>query len=275
MIDLANSQEASKAQTSILITGATGGIGHSTARKLVSDYGTACQYILLGRDTEKLQQIVDELAGVHGASFDVCAVAVDLLAADATKQLLSQLKSAHNIILPSQYAFSFNFKPIEKLIHCAGTLHESVLMMTRDSDIHEQLQIHVVQALKLVQQVSKLMLRRKSGQIVLFSSVVAQQGSEGQVVYASAKAAVEGIVKSAAKELGKHNIRINAIAPGVIETDMTAHFAEDIKKTLADKTALNRLGQPEDIANVVGFLVSDSAAYITGQVIAVDGGIAL
>lgn len=275
MTDLTTSLKDSPAKASILVTGATGGIGMATTKALVKCYGMSFQYILLGRDEQKLQHLIDELCESVAFSLDICAVTIDLLHSDACKLLFSQLKSAENILLPPSHPFLFQCKPIQKLVHCAGTMSESVLMMTRDTEIHEQLQLHVVQALKLVQQVSKFMLRQQQGQIVLFSSVVAQQGSEGQVLYAAAKAAVEGIVRSASKELGKHNIRVNGIAPGVIETDMTSHFSQEKKQTLVEKTPLQRLGNPEDVAGVVSFLLSEQSAFVTGQIICVDGGITL
>lgn len=266
-------------KSSILITGATGGIGKAICRKLIARYSGSYQFILCGYSREKLQHLLDELSSIYSStdSISLCGIAMDLLDSDSTKQLFDQMRKSTALLFPSthQSTDEFSCLPIEKVVHCAGTLHDAMLMMTRDDDIQAQLQLHVVQSLKLIQYASKMMLRRKIGQVLLFSSVVAQQGSEGQIVYAAAKAAVEGIVKSAAKELGMHNIRVNAIAPGVVETDMTAHYDDIKKQALAQRTAIRRLGTVDDIASVADFLLSDAASYITGQIIAVDGGMSL
>jgi 3-oxoacyl-[acyl-carrier protein] reductase len=118
-------------------------------------------------------------------------------------------------------------------------------------------------------------MRKKTGSIVVLASIVGVYGSAGQTVYAASKAAVANIARSAAKELGRSGIRVNAVAPGVIETDLTAGLSEDAKAENTGKTPLGRLGRAEDVANAIRFLVSDEASFITGQVLGVDGGLVL
>ena len=126
-----------------------------------------------------------------------------------------------------------------------------------------------------VQAASRVMSRRKSGAIVLLASIVGENGSAGQTAYAASKAAVGNIARSAAKELGRHNIRVNAVAPGVIETDMTAHLGEKVIAERIEDTALGRLGKPEEVAKAIRFLASDEAAFVTGQILGIDGGLVL
>jgi 3-oxoacyl-[acyl-carrier protein] reductase len=119
------------------------------------------------------------------------------------------------------------------------------------------------------------MMRKRSGSIVLFGSIAGEHGAIGQTAYAAAKAAVAGAARSAARELGPYGIRVNAVAPGVIRTDLTAGQSEEVLGAVVRRTPLGRLGEPADVARVVRFLVSDEAAFVTGQVLGVDGGLVL
>ncbi|WP_171038983.1 SDR family NAD(P)-dependent oxidoreductase [Pseudoalteromonas sp. S1727] len=240
-----------------LITGASSGIGYAIARNLVRQHKAV---ILVARNTEKLNMAQAQLLELCPDAHILTEV-VDLSDSAQIKRLLSFI---------SQQKIN-----LEGVVHCAGDMLEAPLMMSRDIQIDQQYQIHLKSALLLCQGVSKLMLRKKYGSIVLVSSVVAEQGGSGQVVYASMKAAIKGLVTSLAQELGSYNIRVNALAPGVIETPLIAHFDDEKKQQLSQRTALKRLGEAEDIANVAAFLLASQSAYITGQTIAVDGGLRL
>lgn len=240
-----------------LITGANSGIGYATANNLVAQHKAV---ILVARNAVKLKMAQEQLLISYPAANILIEVA-DVSDSAQIKQLFSSI---------SQQKAN-----VEGLVHCAGDMLEAPLMMSRETQIEQQYQIHLKAALLLCQGTSKLMLRKKRGSIVLISSVVAEQGTSGHVVYASMKAAIKGLVTSLAQELGSYNIRVNALAPGVIETPLVAHFDDAKKQHLSKRTALKRLGQAEDIANVVTFLLTNQAAYITGQIIAVDGGLRL
>ena len=128
-------------------------------------------------------------------------------------------------------------------------------------------------AFLFLREAAKIMTRQRAGRIINISSVVGQMGNAGQINYAAAKAGLIGMTKSAAKELGSRSVTVNAVAPGFIETDMTASLAEDVRKAYVSAIPLGRLGSAQDVADAVAFLASDKAAYITGQVIAVNGGL--
>lgn len=167
------------------------------------------------------------------------------------------------------------FGSIDGLVNNAGVMQESAIAMTSMTTLQHLLDVNVKATYVHLQLLSRLMMRNKIGSIVNISSVVAQQAASGQSAYSMSKASIEALTRSAAKELGGFNIRVNAVAPGFIETDMTAHYNEEQKQTLLKNMALNRLGKPEDVANVIGFLLSDHSSYITGQVIGVDGALTL
>jgi len=126
-----------------------------------------------------------------------------------------------------------------------------------------------------LQAAARLMRRKKSGSIILMSSIIGREGNKGQLVYGATKAAVLGAMRTAAKELGPEGIRVNAIAPGVIETDMTKHLSPAARERLMSNIALDRSGTPEDVADVALFLASDLSRYVSGQVIGVDGGMVI
>jgi 3-oxoacyl-[acyl-carrier protein] reductase len=157
----------------------------------------------------------------------------------------------------------------------AGVLADALIGMITDELVGTMLATNVAGTINTVQAAARVMTRQRHGSIVVLGSVVGERGNAGQTAYAASKAAVGSIARSAAKELGRHGIRVNAVAPGVIDTDMTAHLpAEVITRRLAD-TPLGRLGQPDDVARVIRFLAGDDAAFVTGQVLGVDGGIVL
>lgn len=240
----------------ILVTGAYGGIGKALCRMLAE---LGLDLAILGRDSDKLLLLTDELR--HSYGVNVFHYALDL--------------TCESDRLAMQKALFSQIKTLSGFIHCAGILSEKSLMMTKVEDIQNDIQINLISAIELSQFASKLMIRKKTGVISLLTSVVAEQGSAGQAIYGASKAGIIGFVKSLAKELGPLGIRVNAVSPGFIETNLVAHYDEARKKEITQRTALIKLGKAEDVANLLSFLHSDKASYITGQVISVDGGLSL
>lgn len=164
------------------------------------------------------------------------------------------------------------FGTIDILINNAGITKDNLLMRMSEEDFDKVIEINLKSVFNMTKAVQKTMLKNRKGSIINMSSVVGVKGNAGQANYAASKAGMIGFTKSVALELGSRNIRCNAIAPGFIETEMTAKLNEDTVKGWRESIPLKRGGTPEDIANVCVFLASDMSAYVTGQVINVDGG---
>ncbi len=167
------------------------------------------------------------------------------------------------------------FRRIDILVNNAGITRDNLLMRMSEADFDAVIAANLKGAFLCMKAVSRLMLKQRYGRIVNLSSVVGLRGNAGQVNYAASKAGVIGMTKSLAKELASRGVTVNAVAPGFIETDMTAALPEAARTAAQNGIPMNRLGAPEDVAKAVGFLASDDAAYITGQVLAVDGGMAM
>ncbi|WP_233008778.1 SDR family NAD(P)-dependent oxidoreductase [Rheinheimera faecalis] len=240
-----------------LITGASRGIGRATAMALAK---AGHELILVARDAAALKQVQMECQAL-GALVSIHTV--DLTDRDAVTALFRQLHT------------ELQNKGLSNLVHCAGQMQDSLLTMTRLADVDQLLALNVTATVQLCQLASKLMVRHKAGHLLLLSSKVAESGSAGQAVYAASKGAVSSLVKSLAKELGPTGIRVNAVAPGFIETDLTAHYNEDKRQQLTAQISLRRLGQANEVAAVIQFLCSNDARYITGHILAVDGGFSL
>jgi 3-oxoacyl-[acyl-carrier protein] reductase len=165
-----------------------------------------------------------------------------------------------------------DFGNIDILINNAGITKDNLLMRMSEEDFDAVININLKSVFNMTKAVQKIMLKNRKGSIVNMSSVVGVKGNAGQANYAASKAGMNGFTKSIALELGSRNIRCNAIAPGFIETEMTAKLNEDVVKDWREAIPLKRGGTPEDVANVCVFLASDMSAYVTGQVINVDGG---
>ncbi|WP_410562434.1 glucose 1-dehydrogenase [Amycolatopsis sp. cmx-4-61] len=233
-----------------LVTGGTRGIGLATARALAEAGATV---VLTGRDEARAK----EAAASVGAS----GLALDVTDAKAVSSLVRGVAKEHG--------------RLDIVVANAGIMEDALLGMIREDLVDTTLSTNVAGTLHTVQAAARAMMRKKTGAIVVLASIVGEYGSAGQTVYAASKAAVANIAKSAAKELGRSGIRVNAVAPGVIETDLTAGLSEDAKAENAGKTPLGRLGRPEEVANAIRFLVSDEASFITGQVLGIDGGLVL
>ena len=168
-----------------------------------------------------------------------------------------------------------NFGTFDILVNNAGITRDNLLIKMSESDFDEVIATNLKGVFNCTKAVARIMMKQRSGRIVNLSSVVGLTGNISQANYAAAKAGIIGFTKSAAKELASRNVTVNAVAPGFIETDMTNVLSDKVKDELLKGIPAGRIGDVEDVANLVAFLVSDKAAYITGQVIAVDGGMAM
>jgi 3-oxoacyl-[acyl-carrier protein] reductase len=161
---------------------------------------------------------------------------------------------------------------LDVLVNNAGVAVDGLVMRMKDEDWDKQLDTNLKGAFALIRAASRPMMKQRGGAIINLTSIVGESGNGGQAAYSASKAGLIGLTKSVAKELASRNIRVNAVSPGFIDTDMTAGINEEMRKKMLEGIPLGRLGSPEDVANAVVFLASDSAAYITGEVLKVNGG---
>jgi len=164
---------------------------------------------------------------------------------------------------------------IDVLINNAGITKDQLMLRMSEDDFSSVVDINLKGTFNCVKSVTRSMFKRRSGVIINISSVIGIVGNVGQVNYAASKAGIIGMTKALAKEYAARGIRVNAVAPGFIDTEMTEGLTDEVKKAILDRIPLNTLGTPEDVANLVIFLVSDKAKYITGQILAVDGGMTM
>ena len=239
------------------VTGSTRGIGWACARTLTKFGATV---ILNGiQSREALDRRREELkkefnAECDGFLFDVSN--------------MSETEKCYNQIFKK-------YKRLDILVNNAGTLDDNLIGMIRKEDISHTFGTNVNGIIYNLQFAARLMARKKSGTIINISSLVGRVGNEGQVVYGGSKAAVIGITLSASRELASKNIRVNAIAPGFINTDFVKPLPPAIFQQRLNSVKMGRIGEPEDVANAVLFLASDLSSYITGQILGVDGGMIL
>jgi len=237
----------------VWVTGASSGIGRSTAIRLAGEGATL---ILAGRSQERLDEVAQKIRSLNAP--ECLTLAYDVADADAVKQAFK--------IVSAQYG------RLDGLVNNAGILEESLLSMITPAHIERTFSINVFGVLYHMQLASRLMMRKKRGSIVNISSIMGNRGKEGLSVYGASKAAVVGATVSASKELAQFQIRVNAIAPGFIATEMTERLNEDMYQKRLGGVKMKRAGQPEEVADTVLYLLSDLSNYVTGQTIGVDGG---
>ena len=240
-----------------LITGASRGIGRATAVEMCRQ---GADVVLVGRDRESLDETARECANARiGATAEV-------VTADAADP--AAVEAAVGTTLA-------RFERCDYAVANAGQSIDGLLLRLKPETIDQMLAVNLKSAFYLCGAVAKPMMKQRAGAIVLVSSIVGLTGNAGQAAYAASKAGLLALAKSVAKELGSRNIRVNAVAPGLIETAMTQSMPDAAKEALVKQAALGRAGTPQDVAGVVAFLCSDAAAYVTGQTIVVDGGVVM
>ncbi|WP_415324351.1 3-oxoacyl-[acyl-carrier-protein] reductase [Clostridium perfringens] len=239
-----------------IVTGGTRGIGRAIALKL-ADHGAniVINYRNSDKEAEELKAILE------GKGVKVLTVKCDISNFEDSKNLMDKCKEV--------------FGKIDILVNNAGITKDTLIMRMKEEDFDNVIDVNLKGTFNCAKHASAIMLKQRFGKIINMTSVVGIVGNAGQVNYAASKAGVIGLTKSLAKELGSRGITVNAVAPGFINTDMTASLSEKVKEEASKNIPLKRLGDPEDVANLVGFLASDASNYITGQVINVDGGMVM
>ncbi|MFC6276142.1 3-oxoacyl-ACP reductase FabG [Psittacicella hinzii] len=232
-----------------LVTGASRGIGQAIAKELA-----ARGYTVVGTaTTESGAAKISEYLGANGTG-----MVLNVTSKDSQKEVLAAIKE--------------KFGDVDILVNNAGITRDKLLMRLSDQDWDDIINTNLTPIFQLSQAVMRPMMKKGFGRIVNIGSVVGSMGNLGQANYSAAKAAVIGFTKSMSLEVAAKGVTVNVVAPGFIETDMTDVLSDDIKTALLDKIPAKKLGQPEDIAKAVAFLVSDDAQYITGHTLHVNGG---
>ena len=242
-----------------VVTGSTRGIGREIARELAA----AGMNVVVNSSSEKSLPAAEALAAEIAGQFGVEAVAVAANVADEAE--------ANALIAAATDAFG----RVDVLVNNAGITRDGLAARMGDEDFDAVIDINLKGTFHCCRAAAKVMMKQRWGRIINMSSVVGVYGNAGQVNYAASKAGVIGLTKALAKEVARKGVTVNAIAPGFIATDMTAALSEEQRAHALERIASGRLGEPEDVAALAAFLASEDAAYITGQVICVDGGLTL
>jgi len=236
-----------------LVTGGTRGIGLAIARLLADD---GASVVVSGRDPGRLDSAAKELEALGASALAVVA--------DAGKR-----EDADRLVEATRERFG----RIDVLVNNAGITRDQLLVRMKDDDWDKVMETNLRGVFLMTRAVGKVMMRQKSGRMINISSTAGAMGNPGQVNYSAAKAGVIGLSKAAARELAHWNILVNVVAPGLIETDMTATISAEAREGLMQQVPLKRVGTAREVAEVVRFLAGDAAGYITGQVIHVNGGL--
>lgn len=235
------------------VTGASRGIGRACALALAK---RGARVVLAARNREKLEEVASE---IRSSGSQAHVVEIDLSSADSIKAAFANSAS--------------EVGPTEILVNNAAITKDGLAVRMKQEDWSAVVDTNLTGSFLCIQQVLQPMMRARWGRIINISSVVGEMGNAGQVNYSASKAGLIGLTKSLALELGSRNVTVNAVAPGFVETDMTGVLSPEIKEKLLANIPLRRMGQPEDVAAAVEFLAGDGAAYITGHVLGINGGL--
>lgn len=232
-----------------LVTGASRGIGRAIAEKLVKNGAT----VIGTATTEKGAEAISQYLGANGKGF--------LLNVTDEKSIDSVID-----------AVKLQFGDIDILVNNAGITRDNLLMRMKENEWQDILDTNLTSVFRVSKALLRTMMKKRYGRIVTIGSVVGTMGNAGQANYSAAKAGLIGFSKSLAREVASRGITVNVVAPGFIETDMTRALSDEQRTAILSQVPANRLGEPEEIANAVAFLVSDDAAYITGETLHINGG---
>lgn len=236
-----------------LVTGGSRGIGRAIALEL----GKSC-YVAVGYTSSKdsAEEVVGEIVKSGG---EATAIQIDVTSSESIENAFATIEKELN--------------GVDILVNNAGITKDNILPRIKEDDWNDVINTNLTGSFKTSQRAIKHMMKNKWGRIVFISSIVGIVGNQGQANYAASKAGLIGLSKSIAKEMGSRSITSNVVAPGYIDTDMTAFLTDEQKDNIIEQLSIKRIGKPEDVANIVSFLSSEESEYITGQVIPVDGGI--
>jgi 3-oxoacyl-[acyl-carrier protein] reductase len=235
-----------------VVTGASRGIGRAIALRLARGGATVA---VCARDAARLEEVVREIREAGG---EAATYALDVSDAGSVSACIERVLADHG--------------RIDHLVNNAGVTRDNLLLRMKPEEWDSVLATNLTGAFRCTQQVLRPMLKQRSGRIVNVTSVVGLTGNAGQANYAASKAGMIGFTKSVAREVASRGITANAVAPGFIETDMTAAMTEKAREAILTSIPMGRVGSPGDVAEAVAFLVSDASGYLTGQVLSVDGG---
>ena len=238
-----------------LVTGASRGIGQSISMILAQN---GAHVVCVSRNVNDVQSVADKITHQR---FNASAASCDISDSNNVTELVKDIIEKHG--------------RIDILINNAGITRDNLLMRMSEDDWNEVINVNLKAAFTAIKAASRSMIKQRSGRIINISSVVGLIGNAGQVNYAASKAGLIGMTKSVAREFASRGITANCIAPGYVETEMTNKLTDKVKSSLNEQIPLGRIGNVEDIAYAVAFLASDEASYITGQTLAVDGGMVM
>ena len=236
-----------------LVTGGSRGIGKAISLSLGKSFNVVVGY---SSSKDSAEEVVEDMVKSGGTA---TAIQIDVKSSESIENAFVTIEE--------------EFDGVDVLVNNAGITKDNILPRLKEDDWNDVIDTNLSGSFKTSQRAIKHMMKNKWGRIVFISSIVGMMGNQGQANYAASKAGLIGLSKSIAKEMGSRNITSNVIAPGYVDTDMTAFLTDEQKNNIIEQLSIKRIGKPEDIANIVSFLTSDESEYITGQVISVDGGI--
>ena len=238
-----------------IVTGASRGIGKAIAIQLAK---CGSKLVLVARNAEALVSVKEYINSQGG---NAVAMSGDISSLNSFAEIIANTVS--------------KWERIDILVNNAGTARDNIIMRMKEEDWDSVLDVNLKGCFNGIKAATRPMIKNKGGRIISITSVIGQIGNAGQSNYAASKAGIIGLTKSMAKELGSRNITVNAVSPGYISTDMTDKLDEEVKEKMKSSIPLGRLGTPKDVANLVCFLASNEAGYITGQTFNVDGGMVM